>query len=381
MRATLLSVFLNLMFLSLLAGPDDAARDIVRRWNELHNTKDIEGFKQLYADKVLFYGRNYTAAKCIESKRKFLASPFHQQIISPIVVKHYSSGSVKCEFTKRTKANKQTNEHASYLLLEKQNGRYVITGESDILTDENRSIQLDLGAEKTGWGREAFIFLLIGGAGIGGWYLWKRQQNNKEEKALAEQAVFQTYLTRQSEALQPDLNVEDSIRKVIQEELRAVKPEPPPDGKSKGDAFEKYIAGKFDRQTFRLIEWRSDKFHEGIYALSNQLPDMVWELNSPFAKKARFAVECKYRSYMLDDYIELAKDYQLVNYKDFEKKERMPVFVVLGLGGTASAPEELFIIPLSQLYNGSISAYNLKKFKKWKTGGTFFFDTRQNVLS
>ena len=55
------------------------------------------------------------------------------------------------------------------------------------------------------------------------------------------------------------------------------------ENKAKGDAFEKFVVKNFDRKYFTLQEWRSDKYVDGIYAVSNHFPDL--EVTFTFRKK------------------------------------------------------------------------------------------------
>src|SRR6266536_2712650 len=131
--------------------------------------------------------------------------------------------------------------------------------------------------------------------------------------------------------------------------------------KMKGDEFEKYILLKFDKRYFRLIEWRSDKGHEGIYPESSQLPDMVFEFSS-YTKKERFAIECKYRSHFINNSLEWANEQQIRTYNSFYEKEKIPVFIVIGTEGTASQPASLYIVPLKALKYPSVSKEYLQRF-------------------
>src|SRR5476651_2527300 len=47
--------------------------------------------------------------------------------------------------------------------------------------------------------------------------------------------------------------------------------------KEKGDKFQKYVVTKFDPAYFRMKEWRSDKYIDGLYPKSNLDPDLVYE--------------------------------------------------------------------------------------------------------
>ena len=64
-------------------------------------------------------------------------------------------------------------------------------------------------------------------------------------------------------------------------------------------------------------------------------PDMVFRYKSS-KHCIDFAVECKWRNGTTNGLVEWARDYQLDNYKNFASQRGMPVFIILGLGGSPS---------------------------------------------
>jgi hypothetical protein len=108
---------------------------------------------------------------------------------------------------------------------------------------------------------------------------------------------------------------------------------------------------------------------------------MEWELQFPLSKKARFAVECKYRSRYQANTVEICKTYQLENYRAYELNHKVPVYILLGIGGGPSLPDELFVIPLKSMRNNWMSKTEVAPFKKTNTDDTFFYDSNMNHLS
>ena len=153
---------------------------------------------------------------------------------------------------------------------------------------------------------------------------------------------------------------------------------PPEIAKEKGDKFEQYIVKKFNVDFFKIKEWRSDKYIDGLYAESNMNPDLEYEFTlKSFSTK--FAVECKYRHGLFNGGIDLAKERQIQHYKKFEIERKMPVYIALGLGGNPDDPDELFLIPLKNLNANKISHKNLSRFRK-DTNKQFFFDVKDRKL-
>ena len=149
--------------------------------------------------------------------------------------------------------------------------------------------------------------------------------------------------------------------------------------KKNGDDFEKFIIQKFDKKYFRIKEWAGDKYVNGIYAETTLQPDILLEFNYR-QKTTKFSVECKWRTKLSEDGAVFVKEKQLERYKDFEKKQKHPVFIAIGIGGKAISPEQLYIIPLQVIKNNLI---NIKKMNKYKKNVTenFFFNAKTKGLN
>ena len=150
------------------------------------------------------------------------------------------------------------------------------------------------------------------------------------------------------------------------------------DNKAKGDAFESFVVKQFNKKYFTLQEWRGDKYVEGTYPVSNHFPDLevAFELKEV---KDHFALECKWRKDYFKGAIEWAKDYQFNNYKEYAQKTKLPVYVVIGVGGTPSVPNELFVLPLADIKYSSLYKKQLLPYKK-EVGTPFFWENDKKVL-
>jgi hypothetical protein len=151
--------------------------------------------------------------------------------------------------------------------------------------------------------------------------------------------------------------------------------------KQKGNAFEAYVADLFGKNRgFTLMNWRGDKIsNKGIYAVSNMHPDLdvIYEEGTHYM---RFAVECKWRSNFINGTIEWAKQHQIVNYKEYERIARVPVYVAIGVGGSPGAPAFLFFIPLYEIERYPVVYQShLKKFER-STSRLFDFNSKTASL-
>lgn len=152
------------------------------------------------------------------------------------------------------------------------------------------------------------------------------------------------------------------------------------DNLSVGYSFERFIVSRFQKEYFTLHDWRSDKSHDGIYALSNLYPDLKYEFHH-HSKGIFFAVECKWRDNFYIDGIELEQEH-IDNYIDYEQEQNEKVFITIGVKGTPSQPEFLFVFPLNDIDEDTtfLSRDFLNRYQKVPTSN-FSFDPYRQKLS
>ena len=147
--------------------------------------------------------------------------------------------------------------------------------------------------------------------------------------------------------------------------------------KQKGENFEKFIAQKFNKKYFKIKEWAGDKFVNGVYAENSLHPDLLLEFKL-HQEKATFSVECKWRQNLYKGGFSISEQ-QLKRYQQYEKKKEIPVFVTIGIGGKASLPQNLYIIPLAKMTKDFLHLKDLKPYKK-EVDSKFFFDIKSGEL-
>ena len=116
----------------------------------------------------------------------------------------------------------------------------------------------------------------------------------------------------------------------------------------KGREFEDYVLSLFNFQedgTLVLMEWQGDKSYGTIHPENNSNPDFVFRCG-----QKEFAIECKWREKLPQD---LSKDIfpikKIENYERFSKTRKLPVTIVIGVGGEPCYPELLYVIPLEKI--------------------------------
>jgi len=133
-----------------------------------------------------------------------------------------------------------------------------------------------------------------------------------------------------------------------------------------GASFENYVQSLFDMGDWRIVRATSDlggKYERRVESDSD--PDFVMR-----HKKSNkvVAVECKYRSGFgkgrEEPGIFWASEYNIKNYGVFREKEKIQVFIAIGIGGAPSKPDHLYLVPLYCLKYRFASKEYLEKFER-----------------
>lgn len=115
----------------------------------------------------------------------------------------------------------------------------------------------------------------------------------------------------------------------------------------KGREFEDHVLellGVANNDKLTLKEWRGDKSLPGIYPEGNSNPDLVLEYDG-----RPFAIECKWRSHMPKDISkELLPPDRVALFAKYSQKNKLPVFLLLGIGGLPSDPDLLYLVPVKE---------------------------------
>jgi Holliday junction resolvase len=343
-------------------------RDKTIAWNKLNNHYDEAQLAKLVMPTVFAYGEQQTRAEYLAMKRNFLKrqKSFSQSIISPLSLSFYKASFIKCSFSKQATFNGKTKNYPAYLIFQEQDGHYLISGESDEVTDVNlgynahlpqpeevRLVALNEEEQGVNW---LYVFLgLMTVVGIG---------------------VFVFFFFKKKPTAPPVVVVQSNVPEI--ENTTAVQTEW--SNKEKGDAFEKYIVRCFDEERFKIIEWQSDKGIDGRYPEANMKPDLIFALMLQEGN-VKFAVECKYRSQIdKSKLIEICSSDQLDRYKTFARREKMEVFLALGVGGTPDCPDEVYAIPLRNVYHAKVEFKKIEKYFK-QPGRRFFYSAYDRMLT
>lgn len=114
-------------------------KDLTIRWNDCLVKQDLQTLKSLYAEQVSLYGTSISKEQTILNKRDFFKkySDFNQSITGEITVTKVTDQQYKASFPKRSTYNGRTSDVQGYLIFDKLSGNWLITNESDEITDRN----------------------------------------------------------------------------------------------------------------------------------------------------------------------------------------------------------------------------------------------------
>lgn len=119
---------------------DEAIEQLVMRWNEAVNSNDFDQLKDVFAMTVFLYTRNMTAEEAARTHQdaKNKTPGFRQEIVGDVSISNIDGTKKRVEFTKATYSDKKGNKtYPCYFEVEKRNGIWKITKESDEVTDSN----------------------------------------------------------------------------------------------------------------------------------------------------------------------------------------------------------------------------------------------------
>lgn len=128
----------------------------------------------------------------------------------------------------------------------------------------------------------------------------------------------------------------------------------------KGDKFERYIRSNlFPPACYALLHKNHDFFTSQDFDIeSSKEPDFRFKSQQ---SGTEFFVEAKYRSHFFHGKLEWCKTYQLRRYQAINKNT--PIFIVIGVGNSPLAPEQVFLIPMKEIKYTILFQSFLRKYK------------------
>lgn len=361
---------------------------VIREWNFANNNRNTESFRNVYGERLLFYTQDLSEEKAIRLKQHLfgLKPNFQQRIITEITYTPYTSGLIKCEFTKEVFETTRWKKYPSYLLVSYDNNRFQIVGESDNATDRVLKYALNIGepmkfqerpdadtidrgstsvvtappttldsaksrsngvsslfSDISAMGMvtipKGYIFILIGLLAVGALMIFAAD-SVRSTKRITDGAM----IVRQDEA-----------EKVVEDfKMQSV--------------FEDFVTTLFDPLYFRYKRPKAERVYAGTQ-VPEAMPDLIFEFNQKDIRTA-FAIKAQYYKYVAKNEVQLFPADVLQGFRRFDEKE-MDVYYVLGFGGTPDDPKELFFLPAKAIGEEYVTKGALRSFSK---SGMFYYN-------
>lgn len=357
----------------------NAIKSLIENWDNAHNKKRSSSFKTIYADHIEFYGQWSSIDRCIEKKKDLFTEypTYSQKIVSDPSLSGYPEKSViKCDFIMQIKKGTQVKEYAFYLIIRKSSSGYRIIGEGDAITDQTFHITHHLGVKRPIINTDnitstqpakrqddpdhsilptiLYLLMIVLIWSIGRRLFLKSKRNSKTQsnKYSHHDPTYSSEYSGPTVTIHKTTDSTTTGKQYRREPVIVdVEPVTVEEGsltnEEKGYLFEAFIAKKFNRRYFKLVDWRSDKRASDIFPESNMYPDLHYKFKNSKPTK-EFAIECKFRTDIFKDRFDINAE-QIKRYRIFQDERQVDVYLALGLRGTPEAPDELFLIPLKEL--------------------------------
>lgn len=150
--------------------------------------------------------------------------------------------------------------------------------------------------------------------------------------------------------------------------VEAVMPEQT--NKEKGNDFEGYVADVMKANAIRLQQWNQGTTSAGgAFAENAKNPDFFVDQKYNDSR-IEYWVECKYRSSLHDGKFRL-EEYQYNRYKEIQKESKRRIMLAVGVGGNPAKPDNVYLIPLSELPKYGLEASGVESFRLANPGRDF----------
>jgi hypothetical protein len=386
---------------------------LINEWNFANNSRSVDGFANVYHKKLLFYTQTVSRSAAIAFKQNlFKRQPgFEQRIVSPITYTPYTSGVIKCDFTKEVFEDSTRRLYAGYLLVSYENNRYWIVGESDYKTDKTLNYKLDLGQpiqfqkQRDNEQQQPDSFSVadlsnrtedlgnvkatsdspkkINNADASLVQNNKPDKNNKRSLSSALITSETTAIPKRYVFMLIGLMAIGGIMIFIADTIRSRKL-PAQKSLAKASmrrdrvaelkdkaAFEQFVISLFDPLYFRYRRAKPNVVLAGKGLEREPMADFEFDFRNK-EKQARFAVHCIYHREVQPEML-LSAD----TGKRIEFSEDQNLYFILGAGGRPDDPKELFLLPAKVVSSQIIS---LKELQPYRKHGMFFYNSSTQSL-
>ena len=365
---------------------------IIDEWNFANNGRNLESFRRVYSEQVLFYTEEVSQTRAIALKQQLfrLKPDYRQRITTTVTYTPYTSGIIKCDFIKDVFEKTNWKKDSAYLLVSYEDGRYRIVGEGDLATDRVMGYTLDIG-KPIEFNNAVSV-----------------ADDTPDSSALADvpEKVFdsvRSFLQAEGvEVVLPDVSemgavtipkgyvyilivlltigglmifIADSAQAGKRTRTRAAFAAPDEAERVVNDfkmqsVFEAFVITLFDPLLFQHKRPKQERVLAGKGGPAHAAPDLVFEFRQN-EQELQFGILCRYYRSVLKNEVQVSPREVLHDLKLLEQE--LDLYYVLGFGGTPDDPKELYFIPASEVKGPYVRKSALRPYSK---SGMFYYSKK-----
>jgi hypothetical protein len=375
---------------------------LIRQWNDLHNTRNLAVFENLYDDDVLYYTERIPRTKATLLKKLFFVrNPgYEQRIASDIKYTFHTNGILLCEFTKEVSKGSDWEAHPMYLLVGYKKHGYWILGESDYETDQRLGYVLNIGqpenieiipasmhsrkiapaivtpsVDNLSMIRGFFqyvnpMYIILGLLGTAVFLIVRDQLEQKmTRRAMAtsnEPAMLDDGPEVQEAA--PESVIDTTTGKLPHQVYQMI------EYYLKQNSFKQFLLKSFDPLSFTHPNLQEHVLPIGPDAGDFVNPRIDFQYHDRNNPPLNFSVQCVYR----EDNGDVIQLLPPELFKNVEGNDlTTSAYYIIGIGGPPICPDDLYLVPSSEVTSDSISKEFLKSFRK---SGMFYVSSSGRLM-
>jgi hypothetical protein len=250
------------------------------------------------------------------------------------------------------------------------------TDDSSMIAHTDKPIGIDPGkaSEDVVTVPKLYVFILIGLLVAGGLVIFFSESARRKRK---NRFVKDVHVEEQKHLSHREVVNEVPAEKVYEEEIPIMETEAPTTHLEKKHAFESLIISLFDPLYF---SYRKQKFNPVLasdHTDDELAPGLEFQFQNKDTDPIRFAIQCIYLDDVAAEELRLFPEERLRMNRQLMDELNIDLYYVIGLGGTADNPAELYLLPGRLLKYELVHKKALEPFRKF---GMFFYNAATGKL-
>jgi hypothetical protein len=187
--------------------------------------------------------------------------------------------------------------------------------------------------------------------------LQKRRRKNVREQEVTGLVDENTLL--------PQINSEDFITATNTESSSQPEPAEPEQNGSEQQEVRLPFSEAESNSLFQkfVVEWMNESGLEWKQISLGDDSLIFFERNIPeFNQTLSMAAVCVWKPGLIKGRVEWARSYQMINYRQYETSNGIPLYMIAGIGGKPDQPHSVHIVPLKKIRSNALSESQLNSY-------------------